>query len=187
MSARGSTAKISSLSSMSPPALASRVCTLTFILAFLALVGRVFGLGLFRRSFTCSFFGSRCGFRFHGRAGFLLGGDRGHFLVTGKRRDFVDRGVVDEAGGRNLGLVSLHLLDNASRVWRGVGARQLDRVLDREPAALVARNRALDEQQAADRIGANDLKVLLGAIARAHVTGHFLVLEHATRILAVAG
>jgi hypothetical protein len=47
--------------------------------------------------------------------------------------------------------------------------------------------RALDEQQAADRIGTHDFKVLLGAVARTHVAGHFLVLEHAARVLPVAG
>src|SRR5437763_14863725 len=103
MSARGSTAKISSLSSMSPPFPASRVCTLTFISAFLALVG--LWLGLVRRSFRCFILGaglfgcsslfSCCSFR--GCAGFLLGRDRRHFLVARKRRNLVDRGVVDQA------------------------------------------------------------------------------------------
>src|SRR5690242_4357842 len=96
MSARGSTAKISSLSSMSPPALASRVCTLTFILAFLALVG--FGLRLVRLSFLNCFLGSRClGLGLGGRASFLFGGDRRDFLVARKRWDLMDRSLVDEA------------------------------------------------------------------------------------------
>src|SRR3712207_8534609 len=42
---------------------------------------------------------------------------------------------------------------------------------------FVARNRALDEQQPADRIGADDFQVLLGAIARTHVARHLLVLD----------
>src|ERR1044071_6952918 len=103
MSARGSTAKISSLSSMSPPALASRVCTLTFILAFLAFVGVRGRLGavLSRLGpfFFCGLgsvaglsFGSVGGFRFSGSTGFLLGCDRRHFLVARQRRDLVDRG-----------------------------------------------------------------------------------------------
>src|SRR6185295_15885451 len=99
MSARGSTAKISSLSSMSPPLPASRVCTLTFILAFLALVGR--GLRLVRRSFRCFVFGSSFGRSLGCSASFLLGGDRRDFLVARQRRDLMDRGVVDQASGRD--------------------------------------------------------------------------------------
>ena len=49
----------------------------------------------------------------------------------------------------------------------------------------MARDRALDEQQAADRVRADDLEVLLGAVTGAHVAGHLLVLEDAARILAV--
>src|SRR5689334_14796988 len=94
MSARGSTAKISSSSSMSPPLPASRVCTLTFILAFLALVG--FWLRLVRRSFRGFVLGSSLGFGLSGGARFLLGGDRGDFLVARQRRDLVDRGVIDQ-------------------------------------------------------------------------------------------
>src|SRR5690242_16678324 len=118
MSARGSTEKISSLSSMSPPALASRVCTLTFILAFLAFVG-VRGrlravlsrLGLFIFCGLCRVggisFSSSLGFRLGGRAGFLLGGDRRDFLVARQRRDLMDRGLIDQAGLGQFGLVDL--------------------------------------------------------------------------------
>src|SRR5215210_5733937 len=118
MSARGSTAKISSLSSMSPPAFASRLCTLTFILAFLAFVG-VWGrldavLGRLGFFIICclgrvgSFgFGGFSSLRLGGSAGFLLGGDRCHFGIARQRRDFVDRGVVDQASLRNLDLVEL--------------------------------------------------------------------------------
>jgi hypothetical protein len=49
----------------------------------------------------------------------------------------------------------------------------------------VARDRALDEQQAASDVRADDLEVLLGAVAGAHVAGHLLVLENAARILAL--
>src|SRR6185503_11981569 len=107
MSARGSTAKISSLSSMSPPVLASRVCTLTFILAFLAFVGvggrlravlgRVGGVRI----------GSSLGFSVSSRAGFLLGGDRRDFLVAREGRDLVNRGLVDQASLGNLKLFDL--------------------------------------------------------------------------------
>src|SRR5438270_1932982 len=185
MSARGSTAKISSLSSMSPPALASRVCTLTFILAFLALVS--LGLGLVRLSFLNGVLGSLdLGFRLGGSAGFLLGGDRRDFLVARQRRDFVDRGFVDQARLGHVDFFCLERFDDARRIWRCVRPWQLNRVAHGQPAALVPRDRALDEQQAANRIGANDFEVLLGAVARAHVARHFLVLEHAARILAVA-
>src|SRR5204863_8373127 len=85
------------------------------------------------------------------------------------------------------GLFGLSFFDQAGRERRRFMTRQLDCVGDRQPTALVARNRALDEQQAADRIGADDLEVLLGAIAGAHVARHLLVLEHAARILTVAG
>src|SRR6185295_5046170 len=187
MSARGSTAKISSLSSMSPPLPASRVCTLTFILAFLALVGRatVFRLGLLRRGFIL---GRGLGFRFRRSASFLLGGDRRDFLVARQRRNLVDRRIVDQGSGRQFRFVDLRLrIDQTCRERRRVMTRQLDRVGDGQPAALVARNRALDEQQAADRVGANDLEILLGAIARAHVAGHLLVLENLARVLPLSG
>src|SRR5690242_18180366 len=66
-------------------------------------------------------------------------------------------------------------------------ARDLDGVLDDQPAALRAGHRALDEEQAALGVGADDLEVLLGPVAVAHVAGHLLVLEDAARILAVTG
>src|SRR3954451_13493475 len=100
MSARGSTPKMSSLSSMSPPLPASRVCTLTFILAFLAFVGvggrldavlRRAGLFVF-----CSLgridgfnFGRLGGFGFRSRAGLLLSRDRRDFGIAWQRRDLV--------------------------------------------------------------------------------------------------
>src|SRR4051794_20670409 len=188
MSARGSTAKISSLSSMSPAPLAAgsdRVWTLTFILAFLALVG--IGLGLVRLSFCCFILCSRLGLAIERATGFLLRGDRGNFLITREGWDLVNRRVVDQTGSRHFNLVLLHLLDDAGRVRRVLVARKLDGVGDGQPAALVARNRALDEQQTPDRIGADDFKVLLGPIARAHVASHLFVLENLARILALAG
>src|SRR5690348_6986194 len=180
MSARGSTAKISSLSSMSPPLPASRVCTLTFILAFLALVVRA-GLRslLARRSV-------RGLIRVRGRAGFLLGGDRGDFLVARQRRDFVHRSLIDQTGLRHFQFLDLAAFEDRRRIRRRVRTRQLDRVADRQPRALVTGHRALDEQQPADRVGADHLEVLLGAVTSTHMAGHLLVLEHAARILAVA-
>src|SRR3954453_19272233 len=198
MSARGSTAKISSLSSMSPPALASRVCTLTFILAFLAFVSvgsRLDAvLGCAGLLIFCGL-GGVGGFSFSrlgglslgGCSGLLLGGDRSDFLVARPRRDLVGRGFKHQARLGQLDLFFLERFKDARRIRSGIRARQLDRVADGQPAALVAWDRALDEQQAADRIGTDDLEVLLGAIARAHVSRHFLVLEHAAGILAVAG
>src|SRR4051812_7830973 len=125
MSARGSTANISSLSSMSPAPFAAgsdRVCTLTFILAFLALVG--FGLRLVRRSFCCFVLGSRLGLAIERAARFLLGGNRGDFLVTREGGDLMDGRVVDQARGRHFNLVLLHLLDDARRIGRVLVARK---------------------------------------------------------------
>src|SRR5439155_3460549 len=145
MSARGSTAKISSLSSMSPPVLASRVCTLTFILAFLALVS--LGLRLVRLSFFNGFLGSLgFGFRLGGCASFLLSRDGRDFLVARQRGDLVDCSLVDQSRLRNRDFLDLQLLEDASRIGRGIGARQLDRVADGQPAALVTWDRAFDEQ-----------------------------------------
>ena len=66
---------------------------MTFISAFLALVsGRA--LALVARVLSGSL----------GRAGLLLGGDRGDFLGAGQRGDFVDRGLFDHAGRSLFGL-----------------------------------------------------------------------------------
>src|SRR3954454_574518 len=168
MSARGSTAKISSLSSMSPPLPASRVCTLTFILAFLAFVGvggrlrAVLGrLGFF---IFCGLgglggigVGSSLGLRLRGSTSFLLGRNRRHFLVAGQRRNLVNGGLVDQTRFRHVDFAFLQRLQDSRRIRRGLRARKLDSVADRQPSALVTRNRALDEQQAADWVRADDL------------------------------
>src|SRR6185312_2755430 len=133
-------------------------------------------------------FGSGLGFRLGRSAGFLLGGDGGDFLVARKRRNLVDRALVDETRRSVLLLLDrLRLLDDRRRIWSAFVARKLDRVADGQPRALVSGDRALDEQEAADRVRADDLEVLLGAVTRTHVPRHLLVLEHAARILAVAG
>src|SRR6185369_13328531 len=168
MSARGSTAKISSLSSMSPPALASRVCTLTFILAFLAFVGvrgrlravlSRLGLFIFRGLGRLGGvrFGSSSSLCLSCRTGFLLGGDRCDFLIARKRRDLVDRCLVDQARFRNFELLDLAAIEDARRIGNAIRARQLHGVADGQPGALVARDRALDEQQTADRVRTDDL------------------------------
>src|SRR5262249_51711019 len=52
---------------------------------------------------------------------------------------------------------------------------------------LMARHRALDEQEAFGIVDFNDLKILHRALALAHMAGHFLAFEYATRILTLAG
>jgi len=66
-------------------------------------------------------------------------------------------------------------------------ARDLHRVLDDQPAALRAGHGALDEDQAALDVGADDLEILLGAVLVAHMAGHLLVLEDLAWILALTG
>ena len=63
--------------------------------------------------------------------------------------------------------------------------RDLDRIANHQPAILRARDRALDEEQAAIGVGTHDLEVLLRTLAITHVTGHLLALEYAARILTV--
>src|SRR5687768_6624952 len=114
MSARGSTPKIESSRVMSPPDFASRLWTLTFILAVLAFVGRLL---VGSRGFALGRLAGLAGLGFgldlavERTAGFLLGGDRRDLVVARKRRDFVDRGVVDQAGSRSLGFDRLVLAD----------------------------------------------------------------------------
>src|SRR4051794_2650003 len=145
MSARGSTPKTSSLSSMSPPLPAEpelpRVCTLTFILAFLAFVSiggrlrRVLGrLGFFiffRLRSVCSLsVGSSRGFRLGGSTGFLFGRDRCDFLVARERRHLVHCTLVDEAGRRMIFLRGFRLLrEERRRIRCALMLRELDRVL----------------------------------------------------------
>src|SRR3546814_1544886 len=66
-------------------------------------------------------------------------------------------------------------------------ARQLHRIANHQPATLRARDRALDEDEAALDVGADDFQILLGAVARAHVASHLLVFEDAARVLALTG
>ena len=113
---------------MSPPCLGVEGLNLDLHrLAFLAFVGvgsrldAVLGrAGLF---IVCGLgrvggfsFGCLGGLRLGGSAGFLLGGDRRDFLVARQRRDFVDRGVVDQA---RLGDFDLFDLQSASTMPAG--------------------------------------------------------------------
>ncbi len=54
-----------------------------------------------------------------------------------------------------------------------------------EPKARIAEFRVADD--ALLDVGADDLEILLGAVASAHVAGHLLVLEDSAWILTVAG
>src|SRR3546814_13444159 len=66
-------------------------------------------------------------------------------------------------------------------------ARQLHRIANHQPATLLARDRALDEDEAALDVGADAVQILLGAVVRAHVASHLLVFEDASRVLALTG
>src|SRR6266540_1251379 len=60
-------------------------------------------------------------------------------------------------------------------------------VPQRNPTALGARHRALDQDQAALDVGLHHFEIERGDALDAHVTRHFLVLEGLARILAAAG
>ena len=108
-------------------------------LAFLALVGgRRFAFRFGVLSFCRFGFSLGCSFGLAG-ASFLLGRDRLHFLIAGKRRNFVDRRFVDEARRSVLDDNLGGILEQARRIRRALVARQLDRVLDGQPATLVSR------------------------------------------------
>src|SRR4051812_11052933 len=104
------------------------------------------------------------------------------FLAFG---GFRSRGIF----GRRLGGSAFVVLSgtDAGRVRRAVRTGDLHRVLDEQPAALVAGNRALDEDEAALDVGADHFEILLGAVGGAHMAGHLLVLEDAARILTLTG
>jgi hypothetical protein len=67
------------------------------------------------------------------------------------------------------------------------GSGTLHRVADEDPAALHAGNGALDQDQAALDVRADDAEVLRGDALGAQMAGHLLVLEGLARILATAG
>src|SRR3954453_7287446 len=55
--------------------------------------------------------------------------------------------------------------------------RLLDGITHRDPSALGAGNGALDEDQAALDVGLHNAQIERGDAVRAHVAGHFLVVE----------
>src|SRR5262245_9904990 len=70
---------------------------------------------------------------------------------------------------------------------RILGQRLLHGVAHRDPAALGARHRALDQDQASLDVGLHDLEVERGDTLDAHVAGHLLVLEGLAGVLTAAG
>src|SRR5690606_14851169 len=65
--------------------------------------------------------------------------------------------------------------------------RKLHSITNQQPAILRTGDRALHEDQPANRIGANNFQVLLSTLTVAHMAGHLLVLEDLARILAITG
>src|SRR5438105_209224 len=68
-----------------------------------------------------------------------------------------------------------------------LGQMLFHRVAHRDPAALGARNRALDQDQAALDVGLHDLEIERGDALDPQVARHLLVLEGLARILPAAG
>src|SRR6185437_7529043 len=91
--------------------------------------------------------------------------------------------------GRSLGLrVSLgSRLAELAGLRRILRQRLLHRVAHGDPAALGARHRALDHDQAALDVELNDLQVERSDAVDTHVTGHLLVLEGLAGVLTAAG
>src|SRR5690242_5581846 len=74
-----------------------------------------------------------------------------------------------------------------ARLRRFLRQRLLHRVAHRDPAALGARHRALDQDQAARDVGLHHLEIEGGDTLVAELARHLLVLEHLAGILAVSG
>ena len=108
-------------------------------LAFLALVGVGLVASPRRRRFHRFGFGGSLGCSFGRGAGFLLGRDRRDFLVARQRRNFVDRRFIDQARRSCFDSICGLRVEQAGRIRRALVARQLDRVVDGQPAALVSR------------------------------------------------
>src|SRR5690606_5791391 len=86
-------------------------------------------------------------------------------------------------GSRRGGLRRLH----AAREGSVSRTSLLHGVADLDPRALVTRDGALDHDQAAVGVDAEDGQVLGGDDFLAEVAGHLLALERATRILTLTG
>src|SRR5262245_14489797 len=95
-------------------------------------------------------------------------------VFDGRRRGCVGwRGALRQAELARLGRLLRQLL--------------LDRVAERDPAALGARHRALDQDQAALDVGLHHLEIERGDALDAHMARHLLVLEGLARVLPAAG
>src|SRR6516162_372766 len=93
-------------------------------------------------------------------------------------------------GGRGLGVgLGGCRLRQAELAGLGSVLRQLllHSVAQRDPAALGARHRAFDQDEAALDVGLHHLEIERGDALDSHVTRHFLVLEGLAGILAAAG
>src|SRR5262245_55321522 len=74
-----------------------------------------------------------------------------------------------------------------SRLRHAVGQALLHGIAHRDPAALGARHRTLDQDEAARHVGLHHLEIERGDAFDAEVAGHLLALEGLARILAAAG
>src|SRR5262249_11688415 len=74
-----------------------------------------------------------------------------------------------------------------TRLGRVLRQRFLDRVAHHDPAALRARNRALDQHEAALDISLHHAQIKRGHALNTHLSRHLLVLEGLAGILTAAG
>src|SRR6201996_1442238 len=91
-------------------------------------------------------------------------------------------------GGGRFGcglLIAGHL--ELAGLRRFLRQRLLDRVADRDPAALGAGNGALDQDQAASHVGLDHAQIERGDAIDAHMAGHLLVLEGLAGVLTATG
>src|SRR5262249_49027293 len=99
-------------------------------------------------------------------------------------------GLASFVGGRCLGFAGRGCrLRKAELARLGGGLREflLHRVAQGHPAALGARHRAFDQDEAALDVGLHHLEIECGDALDSHMTRHFLVLEGLAGILAAAG
>src|SRR5262245_23194030 len=98
-------------------------------------------------------------------------------------------GGLASLGGRCLDFAGGGRLRQAELARLGGVLRQLllHRVAQRDPAALGARHRAFDQDEAALDVGLHHLEIERGHALDSHVPRHFLVLEGFAGVLAPAG